>query len=108
MRYQIKGRRLSARNPSRQLSALRRLPERPFDVLAAILFDVDYCVTRAILIPHELVVERAKHGTHTNSWRLMLEDWWWTLPGTQDVTEQLQKVLIASVGNETRRSATRE
>src|SRR5580704_10951675 len=37
VRYQIKGRRLTPTNRSRQLSFMRRLPERPFDILAGLL-----------------------------------------------------------------------
>jgi len=40
-RYQIKGCKISRRNPSRQLSATRGLPEGGFQYLAAVLFDPD-------------------------------------------------------------------
>lgn len=42
LKYQIKGRRIHHRNKSRQLSAIRDIKDRPFDVLAAILFDDNY------------------------------------------------------------------
>ena len=90
IRYQIKSRRVTPRNPSRQLGAIRRLPEKTFDVLAAVLFDETYGVSRAILIPHGIVSTRAKHVPHTNSWRVMLEDWWWQAPGVRDVTAALK------------------
>lgn len=92
VRYQIKGRRISASSPSRQLGAIRRLPEMPFDVLAAVLFDEGYRVLKAILIPHALVEERARHVEHTNSWRLILDDRWWSISGTTDVTKDLKTV----------------
>jgi hypothetical protein len=38
IRYQIKGRRLTRHNNSRQLGAIRRLPQKNFDFLAGILF----------------------------------------------------------------------
>lgn len=38
VRYQIKSRRVTPRNRSRQLSAIRRLPDQTFDFLAGILF----------------------------------------------------------------------
>lgn len=59
IRYQIKCRRLHKRNGSRQLSFIRNLPEKPFDVLAAVLLDEKYSVGRAILIPYSIVSERA-------------------------------------------------
>ena len=54
-RYQIKGRRLNRhrRDKSRQLSAIRDF--KGFDFLAAVLFDHDYRVERAALIPRAVV-----------------------------------------------------
>ncbi len=42
VRYQIKGRRLTSHNASRQLGALRDLTAQGFDALAAVLFTEDY------------------------------------------------------------------
>lgn len=89
VRYQIKARRISARNPSRQLSAIRRLPDKTFDLVAAVLFDEGFSVLRAALIPHAVVEQRAKRREHTNSWRFVLDDSVWLLPGVQDVTAAL-------------------
>jgi hypothetical protein len=89
-RYQIKSRRLTAHNPSRQLSFIRRLPERAFDTLAAVLFDEVYGVWRAILLPHELIEPRARFSSHANGWLLLLEDKVWDLAGARDVTEELR------------------
>jgi hypothetical protein len=50
-RYQIKSRRLSRPGASRQLSALRNLPDKKFDVLAGVIFESDYRVRRAALVP---------------------------------------------------------
>ena len=89
VRYQIKARRLTAANGSRQLSAIRRLNDHTFDYLAAVLFDANFKVLRAIVIPHGLVVSRARRTEHTNSWLFMLEDRVWLLPGVRDVTAEL-------------------
>jgi hypothetical protein len=89
LRYQIKARRLTARNGSRQLSAIRRLNDGTFDYLAAVLFDSSFKVLRAILIPHSLVSARAKRVEHTNSWRFILDDRVWQAPGVRDVTAEL-------------------
>jgi len=88
-RYQVKSRRITARNPSRQLSAIRRLPERTFDFLAGVLFDEVYAVSRAAIIPHAVVRARAKRVEHTNSWRFLLEDKVWEAEGVRDVTADL-------------------
>ena len=95
VRYQIKGRRLTTHNNSRQLGALRDLPAQKFDVLAAVLFQEDYRVLKAALIPHARVVELAKRVEHTNSWRFLLRDAIWSLADVRDVTEDLRKAELA-------------
>jgi hypothetical protein len=89
--YQIKGRRLTRYNSSRQLGALRDLPRQGFDVLAAVLFREDYRVLRAALIPHARVVELAKRVERTNSWRFLLRDAVWSVADVRDVTEDLRR-----------------
>lgn len=89
-RYQIKARRIHRRNRSRQLSALRRLHEANFDVLAAALFNEDFTVMRAAFIPHKLVVENSSRVEATNSWRFHLRDVVWTWNGVIDATEPLR------------------
>jgi len=92
VRYQIKCRRLTAHNQSRQLSFIRKLPERPFDVLAGVLLDSDFRVFKAALIPVSVVQERAAYVAHVNAWRLLLRDLIWNVPDVQDVTETLKAV----------------
>ncbi|MEQ1953876.1 hypothetical protein [Mesorhizobium sp. CN2-181] len=92
VRYQIKARRVTPKNPSRQLSAIRRLPDRTFDVLACVLFDAGYQVFKALLLPYEVVQARARHVEHTNSWRFMADDKLWLVAGAQDVTTDIARV----------------
>ncbi|MFZ5671937.1 MAG: hypothetical protein ACOZAM_03125 [Pseudomonadota bacterium] len=99
VRYQIKGRRMTAQNASRQLGALRDLPQQGFDVLAAVLFREDYRVLRAALIPHARVVELAKRVERTNSWRFLLREAVWLLKDVEDVTEDLKKVEMNWAGS---------
>ena len=89
-RYQIKGRRVHRRNRSRQLSAIRAIDG--FDVLAAVLFDDDYRIMRAALIPASVVRVHAKYIEHTNSQKFLLRDHIWSLEGVRDVTGQLRAV----------------
>ena len=90
-RFQIKGRRLNGRNASRQLSAIRS-PEA-YDVLAAVLFDKDYAVYRAALIPRAVVDERLTFTKHTNSHKFMLSDNVWDDERVEDVTVDLRQTL---------------
>ncbi len=89
-RYQIKGRRLHRYNRSRQLSAIRDV--EGFDALAAVLFDHQYGVSRAALIPGAVVRERLKFVGHTNSHKFMLTDDVWEDGRVRDVTGALQAV----------------
>ncbi|WP_299481974.1 hypothetical protein [uncultured Roseibium sp.] len=89
-RYQIKGRRIHRRNKSRQLSSIRDLDG--FDILAGVLFDDDYRVFRAALVPVAIVREQSDYIEHTNSHKFLLRDAVWDLPGVVDVTERLRNV----------------
>ncbi len=95
-RYQIKARRLAGNAGDRQLSALRRLPEKRFDKLAAVLFNVRFGVERAVIIPHHLVLTKSIRQDHTNSWRFILRDEAWLWPGVEDATEKLRAALLSS------------
>jgi hypothetical protein len=92
-RYQIKGRRTHHRNTSRQLSAIRNLNESPFDVLAGVLFNPDFSVMRAALIPITLVKERAAYSPHTHSHKFILGDDVWNDPRVQDVTAHIAAAM---------------
>ena len=89
VRYQIKSRRLTSHNGSRQLSFLRRLPEKKFDYLAAVLFDAHYRVKRAIILPHEGLEARCRYSAHANGWLFRLEDSCWSMEGARDVTAEI-------------------
>jgi hypothetical protein len=92
LRFEIKGRRITAHNGSRQLSALRGLDKQHFAYLAGVLLREDFSVLRACLVPHEQVLAHATYRKHTNSWIFHLRDSVWELPGVIDVTSQLQEV----------------
>jgi hypothetical protein len=90
VRFQIKGRRPTSHNPSRQLSAIRKLESKPFDFLAGLIFEEDFAVHRAALIPISLISARARKSTHVNGWLFNLDDGVWALEGVKDVTAQLR------------------
>lgn len=93
VRYQIKGRRVHRRNASRQLSAIRDFDSEGFDWLAVVLFDDDYSILRAGLVPKNIVAARGVHVAHTNSLKFMMTDSVWDDPGVRDVTITLKKAL---------------
>lgn len=91
-RFQIKGRRMTRHQGSRQLSALRDLAGGHFDFLAGVIFSEDYTVLRAAIIPQALVLERSTFVQRTNSHRFLLRDDIWEAPGVRNVTEELRIV----------------
>jgi hypothetical protein len=92
MKYQIKGRRITPGNPSRQLGALRNLEGAHFDYLAAVLFSAEYGIFRAAIIPHAVVLQRATFQEHTNGHIFLLRDDVWRASGVLDVTVELRAV----------------
>lgn len=94
LRYQIKGRRITRFNKSRQLSAIRDMAGSHFDYLAGVLFREDYTVFRAALIPHAVALAHATFVKRTNSHRFLLRDGIWRADGVSDVTSELQAVTF--------------
>ena len=93
-RYQVKARRITPHNGSRQLGAIRNLPGGAFDDLAAVLFTPDYSVLRAALIPHGVVEARATFVAGTNSWKFLLTDAVWSVAGVRDVTARVSDAAL--------------
>lgn len=73
IRIQIKGRRVTATNNSRQLSAIRNYEAKDFDELVAVIFDDDYDVIEALRIPHEVIGDYASYRPHVNAHILLLK-----------------------------------
>jgi hypothetical protein len=88
--YQVKSRRPTRHNPSRQLSAMRALDEGGFDFLAGVIFAEDYTVHRAAIVPHALVLQKSVYVEYTRSWKFYLRDAVWEWPGVKDVTEVMR------------------
>ena len=92
IKYQIKGRRLTPKSRSRQLSAIRDLDA--FDFLAGLLLDEYYQIIRAALIPRDIVRKFSKYTEHTNSYRFLLVDELWDLKEVQNVTIDLRNFIL--------------
>lgn len=90
-RYEIKCRRITKYNPSTQASVIRDLDSGHFDYLVGVLFDDDFNVTRACIVPHKVVKESAAYRKYINGWLLHLRPSLWDTPGVRDITSDLQK-----------------
>jgi hypothetical protein len=90
-KIEIKARRITKENGSRQLSAIRGIGDQHFEYLAGVLFNADFSVFKGCLIPHAVIKEHGTHNQHSNSHRFLLRDSVWLIPGVQDITEALKK-----------------
>jgi uncharacterized protein DUF6998 len=89
-RYQIKARWCPSRNRSMQLGAVRDLASNPFEFLVAVVFDDDFMVDYAAVIPLPTVQQRSGYVARTNSHRLSFPRSVLRLPSVRDLTAELQ------------------
>jgi hypothetical protein len=88
-RYQVKGRRLTPQNQSTQLSALRNLEDVPFDFLAAVVYNPDFTVAYAALVPHGVVLKNSSYRKHVNGHVFVMRRTVLELPGVVDISQKL-------------------
>lgn len=96
-RYEIKARRVTKQNPSRQLSAIRGLDKQHFDFLAGVLFNEDFTVARACLIPFAAIGEESTHRKHVNAHIMHLRDSLWMRPDVRDISVEVQAASTSNV-----------
>jgi hypothetical protein len=89
VRYQIKGRRVTPDNRSTQLSVIRNLEGKDFDVLIAVVFDAAWRVRSAAKIPHDVVGKLASFRQHVNGHVMHLRPTVFSFPTVEDVTALL-------------------
>lgn len=88
-RYQIKGRRVTELNKSRQLGVIRNLSDKKFDFLVGVILNSDYSVKYAALIPYRLVSKLSKFSDHQNGNILHLREKILKERGVKDITDRL-------------------
>lgn len=71
-RYQIKARRIIAKNSSRQLGVIRNLDARYFDFLLVGIFDSSFSLRELWKIPYSRIKKYAKYSKHQNGHILIL------------------------------------
>ena len=65
-RYQIKGRRVTRHNNSRQLGVIRNLEEKLFDYLITVIFNEDFSLNEIWKVPYRFVKENSRFDKHQN------------------------------------------
>jgi hypothetical protein len=91
-RYEIKGHRVTLWNNSRQLSAIRDIDGKHFQYLAVVIFESDFSVSQARLLPAALVKSSSRYRKNVNAWILRAND---KLLQHKDVTDITNKVRRA-------------
>lgn len=69
-KYQIKGRRITRHNKSRQLGVIRNLDEKLFDYLVAVIFNEGFEILEMWKVPYQFVKESAKWSELQNGYIL--------------------------------------
>jgi len=72
LKYQIKTRRLTRHNKSRQLSVIRNLDQKLFDFLIAVIFDESLEPQEIWRIPREIIPKYSRYSAHQNGHILVL------------------------------------
>jgi len=93
-KYEIKARRLTTQNKSRQLSAIRGLDMDHFNYLAGVIFANDFKVQKACLIPISVVQRLSVYREHVNAWIFHLRDSVWELDNIVDITDKLRATQL--------------
>ena len=65
-KYQIKGRRITRHNKSRQLGVIRNLEEKLFDYLIAVIFNEDFSEFEIWQIPYNFIKKNSRFSKHQN------------------------------------------
>lgn len=93
-KIQIKSRKLKNDVPGeRLLSDFRDLKSKKFDYLAGIIFNTDFSIYKAAIMPHKIVINFSSYSKHTNAHKFYLRDNLWDLEDTKDVTQELIKAF---------------
>ena len=87
--FQIKGRRVTPSSPSRQLSAIRNYDAKEFDYLVAVIYNEEFNIEAAYLIPHEVIGDYARHRMHVNAHILLMSGAITRDPRIMEISEQL-------------------
>jgi hypothetical protein len=72
IKYQIKARRVTRHNKSRQLGVIRNIEQKLFDYLIAVIFDESFKPIEMWRIPRETILKYARYSQHQNGYILIL------------------------------------
>jgi hypothetical protein len=74
IKYQIKARRVTSHNKSRQLGVIRNINQKLFDYLIAVIFDKSFKPIEIWRIPQETILKYARYSQHQKGHILVLSE----------------------------------
>jgi hypothetical protein len=95
-KIQIKARRVTADNKSRQLSIMRSLDKQDFDELIIVIFDELFQIDSAFSAPHAVLEKYATYKPRVNGHILHARGAFLADPLVQDITAELRAVVNSS------------
>lgn len=95
-KIQIKARRVTADNKSRQLGVLRNLDTQGFDDLVIVIFDESFKIDSAFSVPHTVVAKYARYRSQVNGHILHAKGAFLADPLVQDITADLRALANSS------------
>ncbi len=87
-KYEIKARRLSKKNGSRQLSAIRDIDGEHFDFVVAVIYNAPFEVMQVLKIPREVIKRSGVFRKHTNSYTVYADAKMAGHDGVEDITNK--------------------
>lgn len=93
-RYQVKCRRITGKNGSRQLGVIRNIDKKPFDELVAVFFNEDFTVDTAYMLPLSVVKKYAKHSDHQNGHILIMKGPIFEDKKVRNITNRIKRLKV--------------
>lgn len=90
LRYQVKSRWMHPGKNSRQLNVIRDYDKKPFDYLVAVIFDIEFEVSEAYLIPHGIISKYFPINKHQNGIVVTLTNEFIADVHVKDITAKLK------------------
>lgn len=92
LRYQIKSRweRENASVQSRELNVIRNYEENQFDYLVIVIFDANFGVKEAYMLPHDTIKPYARYNKHQNGYLLIAKGAVLSDQNTENITAKLR------------------
>lgn len=89
IKYEIKGRRVTSDNPSKQLSVIRNLKKKHFKYLIGVVFDENYNIMYAAKIPYDVVEAVSSYSKSQKGYVMHLRPSIFRDKRVKDITKKL-------------------